>query len=48
MLDTVEGGVSCALRMMLRAMLLDDGGNFTQGIALELDEGAYYVLRSLS
>ena len=38
-LDSVEGGVSCALRMMLRAVLLDDGGNFTQGTALDLDEG---------
>ena len=38
-LDKVEGGVSCALRMKLRAMLLDDGGNLTQGISLDLDEG---------
>jgi len=47
-LDTVEGGVSCALRMMLRAMLLGDGGNFTQGISLDLDDGTYNVLCSLS
>ena len=35
----VDGGVSCALRMLLRAMLLQDGGNFVDGVVLHLDAG---------
>ena len=38
-LNKVDGGVSCALRMMLRAMLLQDGGNFVDGVVLHLDAG---------
>ena len=38
-LKKVDGGVSCALRMMLRAMLLQDGGNFVDGVVLDLDAG---------
>ena len=38
-LDKVDGGVSCALRLMLRAMLLQDGGNFVEGVVLDLDDG---------
>ena len=39
MLHNVDGGVSCALRMLLRAMLLQDGGNFVDGVVLDLDAG---------
>ena len=38
-LKKVDGGVSCAFRVMLRAMLLQDGGNFVDGVVLDLDAG---------
>ncbi len=42
-LDIVEGGVSCALRMMLRAMFLQAGGNFAEGVILDLDGGPTFL-----
>ena len=39
MFHKVDGGVSCVFRMMLRAMLLQDGGNFVDGVVLDLDAG---------
>ena len=38
-LDKIDGGISCALRYMLRAILLQDGGNFIDGVVLDLNDG---------
>ena len=42
-LDTVVGGLSCALRFLLRSMCLHDGGNFVDGVILPLDEGPTFL-----
>ena len=38
-LDTIEGKLSCALRYILRAILMQEGSNLVDGIVLELDDG---------
>ena len=46
-LETVVGGISCALRMMLRAMFMQGEGNFSEGIILPLDDGPTYLFAKL-
>ena len=47
-LDTAIGGLSSALRLLLRSMCLHDGGNFADGAILDLDDGADFSLRRVS